>query len=881
MTFAPSPTFRSADPFERIGVALDQPFTLSRNLSEQFQQGILDSFGLGTAVRDIGTPQGNVPRGPGVGAVPLLGPIYEGVKSAVELTRPDQPSLTLDEYKASPYFREDIPWEPGMTEDRAGALATFWDIKKVRQHFAEKRPISSFFGQLAGQALDPINYIPFTGEIAVTAAVARAGSVAGRALVASADAALNTAAFGVITSGIRQKFGDDVSWQAIGIEIAMSALIGGAFGGGVGVFMRGRDIRDRQALQQARLKLDTVRNQQGGLVALNEAIDTLAMDGEVRLTPNAQEPIQRVVSEMSTPSPARQLAETTEAVTGTKAGEIVITPNGSRVAVRPEVVELADLVRATGALQVRDRSTASSAAQIEDIALNLDPARLMPNIDVSQGAPLVGPDNVVDSGNGRVAAIRRAAEAYPERYAAYRQALDEAGYSTEGFQNPVLISRRTTDLSPEARARFNAEANASTTARLSAVELARMDRDAIMAPGVLDALGEGPTTAAGNRAFVDRFLNQLPQNERGALVDAEGRTLSADGARRVENALVAAAYGDIDAGVIRRFAEATDDNTRSIVGAMADVAGKWAHLRQAVMRGEIGPEFDPTTELTEALRNISRWREQAAREKRATSTVIREGMGQIDMFTGDMSIEAKFLIRAMFNNDHFAVAVGRDRLAARLGNVIDEAFNLGRPSLFGDDLAVTKGEMLRNALADDVETDLFAAPDAPERLVEGTGRPAGEEAGRGDRPGAAQGRPPIGGPRGVLTTMRQRFVDAGRPADEAEANATLIAEFYRTTASDEAPALDFRNPAPEPAPVALAPAAARVGKPEAMRELAEAHGVKEDGSFPEQVDVDQIREEGRLTKEDEAALTAADETFTAADAYAKALEAAMRCVYPG
>lgn len=781
--FAPRPTFRGADPNERVRLALDMPYSLGQNLWEQGQQGVLDSFGLGTAVRDMSIPQGNVPRSPVVGAAPILGPIYVGAKSLVELFRPDEPSLSKEQYQASPSFREAIPWEPGMTEQRAAALAGFWDMKTVRNHFGQKRPISSFFGQLAGQALDPINYIPMVGPAMQAAAVARAGSIVGRALMGASDAVLNTAVFGALTRDTRAKFGDDVSWQAMAVEIGMSALIGGAFGGGVGFLSRGRDIRERQAVNQARQRVDTIKTQTEALVSLNEAVSTLAIDGEVRLSPNGIAPVEATLAVANAPTPAARLADETTGITGTKAGEVVITPQGTRVAVRPEVVELSTLSKATGSLQVRDRTTASSTAQIEDIAIGLDPARLMPNVDASQGAPLVGPDGVVDSGNGRVAAIRRAYEAYPEKAAAYRAALDEAGYSTEGFQNPVLVSRRVTDLSPDARARFNAEANASTTAKMSAVELAQMDRDAIMSGSVLDALTDGPVTSADNRAFVDRFLNQLPQNERGALVDSSGTKLSADGERRVENALVSAAYGDVDAGVIRRFAEATDDNTRAIVGAMADVAGKWAQMRQAMQRGEIGPEFDPTTELTEALSSIGRWRDQAAREKRAVSTVIREGMGQIDMFTGDMSIEAKFLIRAMFNNDHFAVAVGRDRLSARLGNVIDEAFNLGRPSLFGDDLAVTKGEMLRNALADDVETDLFAAPDVAERPVEGTGRPAGEEAGGGNRPDVAQARPPIGGVRGVVTTMRQRFVEAGRPADEAEANATLIAEFYRTTAA--------------------------------------------------------------------------------------------------
>lgn len=55
-----------------------------------------------------------------------------------------------------------------MTTDRAVALAQQDDYRKVREFYASKRPITSFFGSLGGQAIDPLNYIPVFGE-AVTA----------------------------------------------------------------------------------------------------------------------------------------------------------------------------------------------------------------------------------------------------------------------------------------------------------------------------------------------------------------------------------------------------------------------------------------------------------------------------------------------------------------------------------------------------------------------------------------------------------------------------------------------------------------------------------------------------------------------------------------
>ena len=87
------------------------------------------------------------------------------------------------------------------------------------------------------------------------------------------------------------------------------------------------------------------------------------------------------------------------------------------------------------------------------------------------------------------------------------------------------------------------------------------------------------------------------------------------------------------------------------------------------------------------------------------------------------------------------------------------------------------------------------------------------------------------------------------------------------------------EPAPDPVPEGLDVAAARVGKSEDMRTLAETHGVDlTTGDFVEQYDIDQMRANGRLTPEDEAALKAADEDFEAAEAYGNSMKAALSCM---
>lgn len=78
-------------------------------------------------------------------------------------------------------------------------------------------------------------------------------------------------------------------------------------------------------------------------------------------------------------------------------------------------------------LQPRDRSRDSSQQWVQKVAANLDPDSLGRTSRADTGAPIIGPDHVVESGNGRSMAIKLA---YQRSNADdYRQWLvDEADY---------------------------------------------------------------------------------------------------------------------------------------------------------------------------------------------------------------------------------------------------------------------------------------------------------------------------------------------------------------------------------------------------------------------------------------------------------------------
>ncbi|RUV65846.1 hypothetical protein EOA64_00440 [Mesorhizobium sp. M1A.F.Ca.IN.022.02.1.1] len=303
------PTYTGASSGEWMQDALDTPLSLFSTLGQSAKSGVLDSFGLGTFIKDKMLPE----EAPTVAGTPRIVPDGEGgftykreTPEEMAQRRADMGAMSEDQYKASAFYRQDIPWDAGMTEARAAALAQFDDARKARDYFAQKRPFAAFIGGLGGQAIDPINYIPVFGEAVQGAQVARFGYVGGRLLMGAADAAINTGVASVATAGDRAKFGDDVSWQATISQMATAALLGGAFGALHGAF-EGRGARlGAMARADAESRLSDLKTTQEARIALNEGIDAIVRGEDVNLSPNATEPLQRIADDLATRGPPPQ-----------------------------------------------------------------------------------------------------------------------------------------------------------------------------------------------------------------------------------------------------------------------------------------------------------------------------------------------------------------------------------------------------------------------------------------------------------------------------------------------------------------------------------------------------------------------------------------------
>lgn len=395
----------------------------------------------------------------------------------------------------------------------------------------------------------------------------------------------------------------------------------------------------------------------------------------------------------------------------------VSTPAGRRIPVKYRVVDLSELKPATGDLQPRDRSRAASDDQVTKIAAQLNPRRLMPGPESQTGAPVIGRDGIIESGNGRVQALGRAAEQNPQAYHGYVEAIRAAGYDIpEGVKRPVLVAERTDNPTLEDRLASIRESNTSSTARMAATEQAASDAKFLTGP-VFDAYQPGRRIGGTeNAGFVRRFLGQMTAEERGALLTRDG-ALNAEGLRRVRGALFARAFGAED--LLRLAVETENRAVTNLVRMLEDLAPDWAAFRAMVEAGYVRPEFDITGQLMDAVRLIARARIDD-RDGQSVIAAIRDRLAQADMFAeADPLTEA--LVDVFYRGDR---ARGPEVSGDILARYAGKAVAIGRADTADLVEAVTPEAALRRAI-DEEEKGLpaealparTAPPDAPAEVA--------------------------------------------------------------------------------------------------------------------------------------------------------------------
>ncbi|WP_334420867.1 transglycosylase SLT domain-containing protein [Acinetobacter soli] len=320
-------------------------------------------------------------------------------------------------------------------------------------------------------------------------------------------------------------------------------------------------------------------------------------------------------------------------------------------------------------LQPRDRTREASRQQIEDMAADLKPEWLGESPMLSNGAPIIGLDNVVESGNGRTLAIGKAYE--NGRADAYREYVqnwaNERGMDISGVNQPVLVRTRLSDVN---RVEFARLANESDVAQMSASERARTDADRLPDASMLKTNSDGSLNIDSSMDFIRGFVDQLPQSERGAVITSDGR-LSQEGKRRIESAIAQRAYDDPN--LIARLAENIDDTSKNVLNALLRNAPNLAQLNDLVRQGG---RFENTIaqDLAQAAQKLY--------DLKANDVQVRDYLNQNQLIDDGLSDGARRFLEVFDQNSKSAKAISQS-----IADEIQAIESMGDPrqgSLFGD-----------------------------------------------------------------------------------------------------------------------------------------------------------------------------------------------------
>ena len=333
----------------------------------------------------------------------------------------------------------------------------------------------------------------------------------------------------------------------------------------------------------------------------------------------------------TTTTPVKPLAQQDGGLglTGTPTKAYGVDPNTS-YRMTHRIVEMDDLIpsntRGGGVnpqydaeLQPRDRRRASSQAQIDKIARGLNPEVMTEDFKrIDAGSPIIDARGMVLSGNGRTLALQRQEDgsAYPGKQSEYRDevlrvardlGIDPADVAK--MKNPIVVRQLEDGVDPVAFAR---EANSSGTLRMSPIEQARVDAEAMPQSTIAKLKSEeGQTLDAAlrspaNKEFINAFLKVVPDNERASLLTADGE-LNPVGLYRAKAAVYTATFqSDSGDRMARSLLDSLDPDLASV---QAGLSGALPQLSATVSTSRASnPALDPSNDIATAIDTLARIR---------------------------------------------------------------------------------------------------------------------------------------------------------------------------------------------------------------------------------------------------------------------------------
>lgn len=560
----------------------------------------------------------------------------------------------------------------------------------ARNPSAASRTAASLLGGIGATLTDDLTIATLPIGAGETKLAGVAGWAAARAI------AMQAAKEGVIQAGITAAATPKIAdWQAqVGHKYGLSEAamdIGFGFAGGASVrfaaegFMPAVRATSRGAKQVSAYALDTIAKKAPNISqsvrdSLNYMSRSAYIDDAIPTPPKNTADIlshrrsaQKVADDVNSyKRPAPELPGVSK----------IVTPrNELELEVRGVLVELDDLITSDKqgfdqSLQPRDRSNRiASDVRINEIAARLDAAQLGDSRVSNTGAPIVGPDMMVESGNGRVMALRKVYDAHPENAEKYRAFLKAQGYNPEGMKRPVLVRQRISELTSEQRKQFVIFSNEDVADRLSLTERAMADAR-LMTPDVLKAYEGGDVGLVKNQKFVRNFINTaVSPAERNAFLSPSGE-LSQEGLKRIRAAMLARAYSDSD--LVQKILEDADTNIKTIGNVLMDISGDWANMRLDIKQGEKSELYDLTADLMDAVKVII--------HARQTNKPISDFTGTSSLFAETkLSAETLAILKGMYD-DAMIKPLGYDKVHQFLRYYLDEVAKIDNtPKMFAMD----------------------------------------------------------------------------------------------------------------------------------------------------------------------------------------------------
>lgn len=300
----------------------------------------------------------------------------------------------------------------------------------------------------------------------------------------------------------------------------------------------------------------------------------------------------------------------------------VKTAKGTKVSTVFAVLEVDQVIAshtATGAknpnypqeLQPRDRSRESSQTWVQKTSNTLDPESLGRSGRADTGAPIIGDDLVVESGNGRTMAIQLAyergnADEYKEWLIEEAEYFGFSADQINQFKHPILVRIRTSEVD---RVQFTVEANQDDKLSFSATERAKTDAKrlddnllSLFTPGE-----DGDLITASNQKFIQGFLKSLGETEAAQYIATDGKPTQAL-VTRMKAAIFSKAYNDDR--LLEMMADQTKPDLQNMLNALGVAAPKFIEA-QAFSRGDVQ---DVSSSIVDGI--------EQALDKRVTNAII-------------------------------------------------------------------------------------------------------------------------------------------------------------------------------------------------------------------------------------------------------------------